>query len=53
MTASLIPLEIYELFHDVTLAKLVVTVINAAVLGYLIWFLRRASRMHHAAPTEA
>ncbi len=44
MTGSLIPFEVYELVHRVTLPKLVVTTINGAVLCYLIWIVRRASR---------
>jgi uncharacterized membrane protein (DUF2068 family) len=44
MTASLIPFEAYELVRRVTLPKLVVTAINAAVLCYLIWIVRRTSR---------
>ena len=44
MTGSLIPFEIYELFRGVTLPKLVVTLVNIAVLGYLIWVLRAERR---------
>jgi uncharacterized membrane protein (DUF2068 family) len=44
MTGSLIPFEVYELVRRVTLPKLVVTAINVAVLCYLIWNVRRASR---------
>jgi uncharacterized membrane protein (DUF2068 family) len=43
MTASLVPLEVYELWRGVTVPKLVVTLVNVAVLAYLIWVLRRAA----------
>lgn len=41
MTTSFIPLEIYELRHHVTTAKIVVLLINIAVVAYLIYELRR------------
>ena len=40
ITASLIPLELWELLHRPTLGKGVVTVVNAAIVWYLIWQLR-------------
>jgi uncharacterized membrane protein (DUF2068 family) len=36
VTASFLPLEIYELAHRVTVIKIVVMAINLAILGYLI-----------------
>ena len=42
-TSSLIPLEIYEIFHRFTAAKVLVLVANAAIVGYLVWRLRRES----------
>ena len=41
MTASLIPLEIYEIIHHPTLSKVVVLVINLAVVVYLIHHIRK------------
>jgi len=41
VTGSLLPLEIYEIFHRVTGLKIVVTAINLVVLGYLIVVIRR------------
>lgn len=41
MTASLIPLEIYEIIHHPTLSKVVVIVINIAVVVYLILQIRK------------
>jgi uncharacterized membrane protein (DUF2068 family) len=35
-TAGLIPLEIYELVHHLTIAKIVILVINVAIVAYLI-----------------
>ncbi len=40
-TAGLIPLEVYELTHHLTAAKIVVFVINVAIVAYLIARLRR------------
>jgi uncharacterized membrane protein (DUF2068 family) len=41
MTASLIPLEIYEIVHHPTVSKGVVLVINIAVVAYLILQIRK------------
>jgi uncharacterized membrane protein (DUF2068 family) len=41
VTASFIPLEIYELVDHPTPAKLAVILVNAAVVPYLLWRLRR------------
>jgi len=40
-TASLLPLEVYELVKHVGIGKVVALVINLAVVVYLIWELRR------------
>jgi len=36
VTASFLPLEIYELAHRVTAIKIVVMAINVAILAYLV-----------------
>ncbi len=41
ITASFIPLEIYEIFHHLTIGKIIVLLINVAVVLYLIHELRR------------
>ena len=41
-TAGLIPLEIYELVHRLTTAKIVILAINVAIVVYLIARVRRA-----------
>jgi uncharacterized membrane protein (DUF2068 family) len=41
-TAGLIPLEIYEIARHVTVAKIVILVINVAIVVYLIVHLRRS-----------
>ena len=41
VTGSLIPLEVYELLRHATLARLVLIVVNVAVVWYLIAVLRR------------
>jgi uncharacterized membrane protein (DUF2068 family) len=43
-TAGLIPLEIYEIVRHLTAAKVVVLLINAAIVLYLIVRVRRAGR---------
>jgi uncharacterized membrane protein (DUF2068 family) len=40
-TSSFIPLEIYEIFHHANIAKIVVLLINVAVVWYLVLELRR------------
>ena len=40
-TASLVPLELYELVRHATLAKAIVLVVNIAIVIYLIYLLRR------------
>lgn len=37
VTASLLPLELYELAHRLSVLKLVTIAINLAVVGYLLW----------------
>ena len=41
ITASLIPLEIYEIIRHPTAPKAVFMVLNVAIVGYLIWKIRR------------
>jgi uncharacterized membrane protein (DUF2068 family) len=43
-TAGLIPLEVYELIHRLTTAKIVILAINVAIVVYLIARVRRARR---------
>jgi uncharacterized membrane protein (DUF2068 family) len=40
-TSSFIPLEIYQIFHHANIAKIVVLLINVAVVWYLVLELRR------------
>jgi uncharacterized membrane protein (DUF2068 family) len=40
VTASLIPLEVWELFHHATLGKAVVLILNVAIVAYLASRLR-------------
>jgi Predicted membrane protein (DUF2127) len=40
VTASLIPLEIWELLHKPSIGKAAVLVINTAIVAYLLWQLR-------------
>jgi uncharacterized membrane protein (DUF2068 family) len=41
ITASLVPLEIFEIFHHPTIAKVIALVLNIAVVGYLIVRIRK------------
>lgn len=41
-----IPWEIFELIHRFTLLKLVVFLVNVAIFGYLLLFLRRPTSSH-------
>ena len=52
VTASFLPLEIYELAHRVTEIKIAVMAINLAILGYLIgrvWIARGQARANRGA----
>jgi uncharacterized membrane protein (DUF2068 family) len=41
VTGSLLPLEIYEIVHRVTWLKILLTLANLIILGYLIYVIRR------------
>ena len=40
MTGSLLPLEVYEIIHHVTVLKILLTMGNLIILGYLIYVIR-------------
>ena len=44
VTASLLPVEIYEIIHKVSVVKIAVTVINLLILAYLITVIRRKQK---------
>jgi uncharacterized membrane protein (DUF2068 family) len=44
ITASLIPLEVWEFFHRPNLGKAGVVVANAAIVAYLVWHVRTKGR---------
>jgi uncharacterized membrane protein (DUF2068 family) len=46
ITASLIPLEVWELFHRPTLGKASVLLINTAIVVYLYWDVSTRHRPH-------
>ena len=48
-TSSLIPLELYELARRPTFSKVLVIVLNAAILAYLVWRLRREAALRRSA----
>lgn len=49
ITSSLLPFEIYEVFHRPTLIKVLVLVLNIAVVLYLLY---RITSEDHSAPTK-
>jgi uncharacterized membrane protein (DUF2068 family) len=44
VTSTLLPLEIYEIFHRVSVLKIVVLAGNLAIIGYLIVVIRRKQK---------
>lgn len=42
ITASLVPLEVWEIHHHPTAVKILVLMINIAVVGYLLYRIRKA-----------
>jgi uncharacterized membrane protein (DUF2068 family) len=44
ITSSLVPLEIYEIYRHPSAVKIVVLVINIAVVGYLLYRIKSESR---------
>ena len=53
LTGALLPWECYELAKHPTALRLVVLLINVAVLVYLLWLLRRKQRSEKEEPTAA
>ncbi len=41
ITGTLVPLEIYEIYRHPTWVRVAVLVLNVAIVGYLIWRIRR------------
>jgi uncharacterized membrane protein (DUF2068 family) len=44
ITASLIPLEVWEFFHRPNLGKAAVVIANAVIVAYLVWHVRSRGR---------
>ena len=44
ITSSLLPLEAWEIWHRITLAKVALTTGNLIILGYLIYVIRRKEK---------
>lgn len=53
VTASFLPLEVYELTHRITVFKLIALIINIAVVAYLLWAKRLFGIRGGAAAEEA
>jgi uncharacterized membrane protein (DUF2068 family) len=50
ITASLIPLEAWEIFFRPTIGKILVLIVNLAVVGYLVWHVRRTQASRAVQP---
>jgi uncharacterized membrane protein (DUF2068 family) len=50
VTASLLPLEAYEIWHKITLAKVALTAGNLIILGYLIHVIRQKQKSPEGQP---
>jgi uncharacterized membrane protein (DUF2068 family) len=46
-TASLLPVEVYEIYVHPTWARVVVLLLNIAIVAYLVWELRRSKKIAH------
>jgi uncharacterized membrane protein (DUF2068 family) len=53
VTTSFVPLELYELTVHASMTKVAVVLINFAVIGYLVWRLRRERQLRREARDEA
>ena len=49
VTASLIPLELWEMFHRPTVGKLAILLGNALIVAYLVWHVRTKNKPAPAA----
>jgi uncharacterized membrane protein (DUF2068 family) len=47
ITSSLVPVEVYEIYHRPTPIKVLVLIINLAIVGYLLYRIRIGSRTLH------
>jgi uncharacterized membrane protein (DUF2068 family) len=45
-TASLLPIEVYEIFSDPGVGKVVVLVANLVIVAYLVWVVRNEAGKH-------
>jgi len=45
ITASLIPLESWEIFYRPTIGKVLILLANVAVVGYLVWHVRKTQAL--------
>lgn len=50
VTSSLIPLEIWEMFHRPTWGKLAILLGNTIIVAYLVWHVRTKGSSAHLAP---
>jgi uncharacterized membrane protein (DUF2068 family) len=50
ITASLIPLEAWEIFLRPTIGKVLILLANAAIVAYLVWHVRTKNKPLHEAP---
>src|SRR5438105_5437915 len=43
-TSSFLPLEVYEILHHLHWAKVALLIVNIAIVGYLVWVVKRNRR---------
>ena len=48
ITGMLIPVEMYEVLRHVTVVKVLVLVVNVAVVAYMIYRIRTTKQMDHS-----
>jgi uncharacterized membrane protein (DUF2068 family) len=53
ITASLIPLEAWEMLNRPTIGKLLILLGNAAIVAYLVWHVRTKNKVVHAVGAAA
>jgi len=53
ITASLVPLEAWEMFYRPTVGKLLILLGNVAIVAYLVWHVRRSNRVQEPPPLLA
>ncbi len=51
ITSSLLPVEIYEIFHRPTATRILVLIVNLLIVGYLLYRIKTERHAHQNQPT--